>query len=59
MDGWLRVNLKMIYFMSNKEFLKVINNKVKQFEREDLKKSFKVLKGGKDVKVVFLNKKLK
>ena len=45
--------------MTNKEFLKVINNKVKQFEREDLKKNFKVLKGGKDVKVVFLNKKLK
>ena len=45
--------------ITNKEFLKVINNKVKQFEREDLKKSFKVLKGGKDVKVVFLNKKLK
>ena len=40
--------------MTNKEFLKVINTKVKQFEREDLKKSFKVLKGGKDVKVVFL-----
>ena len=33
--------------MSNKEFLEVINTKVKQFEREDLKKSFKVIRGGK------------
>ena len=45
--------------MSNKDFLEVIRLKLKELEREDLKKSFKVLKGGKDVKVVFLNKKLK
>ena len=33
--------------MSNKDFLEVIRLKLKELEREDLKKSFKVIKGGK------------
>ena len=33
--------------LSNKEFLEVIRLKLKELEREDLKKSFKVIKGGK------------
>lgn len=33
--------------MSNKDFLEVIRLKLKELEREDLKKSFKVIRGGK------------